>query len=121
MARKKKATSIEQTQEIQAAPIAPKPYKEARWGGLLLYQCPLCPYDTFERVDMLKHLVHKHNDELALVELVKWESNPKEETSATHVADVGGGGMTPPHPNGEDAETFEIDLKEVDHGESNVN
>lgn len=58
-------------QPVEETPASP--YITVTWKTKELYKCPLCRYDSFVKLDMLKHLVNKHNNELALVELVKLE------------------------------------------------
>jgi hypothetical protein len=81
-------------------------YKIASWKNKDLFQCSLCRFDSFERKEMLKHLVNKHNDELALAELVELEGNLL--TSSALQA-------SPAHAGeGEQGEVFEVELVETD-------
>jgi hypothetical protein len=75
------------------------------WRGKTQYVCPLCGADTFDKKIMLKHLVNKHDSELALVELVRLEgtSTPSPSPSADS-ANLGEG-------NQEDV--FEVELVET--------
>jgi hypothetical protein len=85
-------------------------YKIASWKNKDLFQCSLCRFDSFERKEMLKHLVSKHNDELALVELVELEGNL---TSSALQASPAHAAM--PHAGeGEQGEVFEVELVETD-------
>lgn len=47
------------------------------WGGVPHYQCDACPFDTFDRKEMLEHLFNKHNSERAMNELIAEEEARK--------------------------------------------
>jgi hypothetical protein len=73
---KKKSNSLPVTSDQPVVSDEPL-YQVKSWKGKAMYVCPLCGMDTFEKMTMLRHLVCKHNSELALVELVELEGkNP---------------------------------------------
>jgi hypothetical protein len=75
------------------------------WRGKTQYVCPLCGADTFDKKIMLKHLVNKHDSELALVELVRLENKtPSQPPPNAESANLGEG-------NQEDV--FEVELVET--------
>lgn len=85
-------------------------YEVKSWRSREMFVCPLCGADTFQKLLMLRHLVAKHDSELALVELVELEKIDPHRRSA------------PPPQNSESSnlgenkqgDVFEVDLVETD-------
>lgn len=78
---KKKTTTTAPAQDPQTPA---EEYLTKAWAGQTLYQCCLCPaFDTFDRGQILEHLVNIHNSEKALEELYSATSttNPNKEIS----------------------------------------
>ncbi len=68
MPRKKQETPTQST----AAPS--DEYRIGTWSGTTHYQCLRCPFDTFDRMAMLNHLVEAHNSEVALETMISLET-----------------------------------------------
>lgn len=59
------------------------------WGGAVHYECASCPFDTFDGMEMLNHLVNEHNSEAALETLVSLEG---ENDGENNIGEDGGQG-----------------------------
>lgn len=72
-------------------------YTVGEWGGVVHYQCTACPYDTFDGMQMLNHLVDVHNSEPALEKLLKLE---EDENGTNDIDENSSEGPVPDAPSG---------------------
>jgi hypothetical protein len=70
-------------------------YQIGEWGGETHYQCSLCPFDTFDGMEMLNHLVYQHESETALETLVQLETPTEVDDGENNVSKNGGKGPIP--------------------------
>lgn len=95
------AVRDQRSEQGEAEPTAL--YEVRDWKGKELCVCPLCGFDTLAKIKMLRHLVGKHNSELALVALVDLEKDSPS--------------PLPPLPDGRGEEqpgdVFEVELVET--------
>ncbi len=97
----------EQKAEGSPAVSAKDQYYTGTWAGQPHFECNACAYDTFDEIEMLNHLVDRHNSEQALAVLIALEppaSTPASTTPQTSTA-------APLSATGS-GEVYEIELKE---------
>ncbi len=87
--------------------LARDQYVTGTWAGQPHYECNACEYDTLDELEMLNHLVNKHNSEQALEILVALEPTPPPATPQMATNAQSGEGSS-------NQEVYEIQLKEDD-------
>ena len=81
---RKKTVSSEQSSSVGSDQLpangdqltAKDQYYTGTWAGHEHFECNACAYDTFDEVEMLNHLVDRHNSEQALAVLIALEPAP---------------------------------------------
>lgn len=87
MVKKSKVSEVPDVAEVaevsdvpEVASEEPKEtlYMVGEWRGLPQYVCAVCGFDAFFEIVMLRHLVNKHNSEMALARLLEIEEQHPE-------------------------------------------
>jgi len=82
--------------------LATDQYQKGTWAGQPHFECAKCAFDSMNEIEMLNHLVHRHNSEEALAILITLEPTAPTVPSQTATSTQ----------SGDRNEVYEIELKE---------